>query len=169
MPAPNIEQLEQLLKIDNNDLEEERRTQHDKFYTVNKRLALAISRRDYLKKTVKEMDARLSEEIRAAWDAEQDGRLTEKICADNVLLHPDMINVTEDLLKAEKRVGLWWALKDAFADRGTALEYLIKMYLSEHYGEVRMENAGRPLRSHEAEEIRRDWARQRAYEHDRGR
>jgi septal ring factor EnvC (AmiA/AmiB activator) len=154
--APNsIDALERLLPIDQRTLEVERGSQHDKFYQVSKQLSLAISRRDAAKKQVKEMDARLSEEVRHGW-RESEGRLTEKICADKVLLHPNMIDANEAVLQAEASVGLWFALRDAFHQRNDALEQLIKLYLSEHYGETRLERAAYATRAEAAERAYQD-------------
>lgn len=157
-PPPNqsarvdsIAALERYLPIDQRALEAERGAQHDRFYQVSKHLTLAISRRDAAKKQVKETDARISEEVRRGW-VDGDGRkLTEKICADRVLLHPNMIDATEELLQAEEQVGRWWALRDAFAQRNDALEQLIKLHLSEHYGETRLERAAYARRDAERE------------------
>ncbi len=137
MPAPNtIAALERLLPIDEHNLEGERATQHDKLYIAAKELALAISRRDAVKKHIKEMDARLSEEFRHRED------LTVKACADKVMLHPEMIDSSDELLECEKMVGLWGAMKDAMEQRSYALSGLIQLFLSQHYGEARMERAG---------------------------
>lgn len=133
-PRPTLADMEARLVIDQH-LEDERRTQHDKFYVVAKQLALAISRRDAAKKQVKEIEARLSEEFR------REGQLTVKECADKVLLHPNMIDANEELLRTDKQASLWWALKDAFEQRNDALKDLIRMYLSEHYGEQQLRQA----------------------------
>jgi hypothetical protein len=160
--APDsLVRLEQALPIDQHDLEGERRTQHDKFYSVSSQLALTISRRDAAKKHAKEIEAQLAEDIRGGWDQEANGRLTDTACAAKVLLHPDMIDATEELLAAEAAVGRWFALKDAYEQRNTALEGLIRLHLSQYYGEARLDRASHSLRDAEAEANRAAIARMR--------
>ncbi len=162
LPPPNsIAALERHLPIDTHNLEHERGTQHDKFYAVSKQLALAISRRDAVKKAAKEVEARLAEDVRRGWDQDVNGRLTDTACAAKVLLRPELQEMASELLQAELDVGLWWALKDAYEQRNTALDGLIRMHLSERYGEVRLERASNSLRDAEAEANRTAIARMR--------
>jgi hypothetical protein len=136
MPQPTRADLEARLVINQHQLEDERRTQHDKFYLVAKQLALAISRRDAAKKHIKELDARLSEEVRRS-----DSQLKVKDVADKVLLHPEMIDASDELLEGAKQVDLWEALKEAYEQRNDALKDLIRLYLSEHFGEQQLRQA----------------------------
>lgn len=150
---PNLEELEARLRIDETALEHERLSQHDTFYVVAKQLALAISRHDAAKNHLKEIDARTAEAIRRSWNESTDGRMTEKALADKVLLTPDVIDAREEVLQSDLQVGLWEALKEAFTQRNAALDGLIRMYLSQHYGELRLDNATRQLQA-EQETVR---------------
>ena len=77
-PDEDYEELERELKIDENSLEMVARDHPEWLYKVAKKLALAISRRDYAERELKELQSKVALDFRAEFRTVGAGRPTER-------------------------------------------------------------------------------------------
>jgi len=149
---PTIADLEAELTIDQNKLEDACRNHPDLLYEVGKQLSLLISRRDQAKKNLKVAEAEADLEIRRKFEGEK--KPTETEIGHRVQLDDDVLEATDALLELERQVGETWAMKEAFQARGSAIEFLIKLYLGNYYGSD-VERPTRDIRTADAVVARR--------------
>jgi hypothetical protein len=164
----SIEELEKGLLIDEHALDEALLRQPDAFYRVSKRLAIAISERDYAKQALEEEEARADAHIRESAALESKGDKKEKLTGPEVkalvALDKDVLRASKQLLHLRAQVGMWQALKEAFNQRSYALKDLVTLHAMGYFGETGNSRATNLLKDREAannkEEMRR--ARERA-------
>lgn len=150
---PSYEELEDLLRIDEHNLSDSRRTHSELFHRVGKQYKRALSRRDEAKLILKRAEAEIDGMVRDEAAAPRRGRngddkpqrITEKEVESQKILHPTVRNATDQLLECEQELGMWEALKESYEQRGYALRDLIRLYLAEYFS-VNLDGDGRPDR-----------------------
>src|SRR4029077_6337613 len=122
--TPDVNDLEDGLRIDQDDLANACLQQPDLFYRVAKQLAICMSQRDAASQAVKEEEAAADEAIRA--DAAKQGvKTTEKEIESLKLKDESVITARNSLLDSTREVGMWLALKEAFQQRSYVLKDLV--------------------------------------------
>lgn len=134
--GPTIEELEQGLNINRNALEVAAEQQPDLFYRVSKALEMSISERDAAEQDIKNKEARVDQEIRKKY-ANSEVKTTEAQIKAEVRLHKTVQAAEEEYLRLREECGLLAALKDAYKQRGYAINNLVELYLGNYYSEVR--------------------------------
>lgn len=129
----SIIDLEEGLRIDEHELDQAWVGQPETFYRVAKRYQLFISQRDAKKQELAEVEARADLEIRET-AAKQNEKVTETEVKGLVRLDRDVARVAGELLGLMRQLGSLSALKEAFEQRGKALDGLTKLYLANYYG-----------------------------------
>lgn len=125
-------QMEEALKIDETSLERCLFEQPEIFYRVAKAAALAISKRDALKKTIEEVEAEAELAIRA--DAET--RITADEVKARKRVSPSVVSVVENYNAMTKKASVLNALKEAFTQRQFMLKELVALYLANYYSDT---------------------------------
>lgn len=132
MKEPTREDLEEGLKIDLNNLDEANQLQSDLMYRVGKRMAYALSRRDKADSNLKKVKAEIDAVIRRQ-AAEDEVKTTETEIANRVLRNTLVIKATEEFQKLKLDYDLWSELKDAFSQRGYALNNLTQLHCASYF------------------------------------
>ena len=162
MPKTMLEQLEDALKIDQDDLHEALLQQPQLYWQVAEQVALAVSRRDEAEKELELVEARADLAIRrAAQERKQD--TTEKLIKSRVLLHPSMEKATRELQDLELDASEWKALERSYSQRMDALKKLVDLTLKNYWSESGISGFVDSMKTHNANLARRDLnARRRA-------
>lgn len=155
----SIAELETGLRIDQNALDEALQFQPDMFYRVSKQLTLLISRRDYAKQELSEIQAEVSQEIRESAEIDtKDKKPKTKIGVAEVdalvTLDKDVKKAHQALLELTREVGELTALKEAYTQRSYALKDLVALHIANYYSDSSQSN-------------QRPAARERQYAEDR--
>lgn len=156
---PRLSDLEQGLRIDENNLDEALLTHPDFFYRISKQLALLISRRDEVTQEKKEAEARVDTELRHNSEV-GNYKLTEPQIKNLIQSDSDIIKITEEFLELSRQVGQWSALKEAFVQRSYMLKSLCELYISNYFGST-TEGSSARMKDYDAETNRREMDRLR--------
>lgn len=155
-----IEQLQEMLKIDKNDLDEEIVRQPEIYYQVAQQCSEKQSQRDYAYDDIKRAYAEISLEVRE--DFEREGRKsTEALVEATVRADPGYIKAQEQHAKLRLEADKYAALQEAFSQRAYMLRELVKLYVSGYFMDSSV-NAGKfDHDEHKAGDIRKRAAEQR--------
>lgn len=129
----SIAELESALLIDQHDLDEMWVRQPEAFYRVSKQLPLLISQRDAAKQDLAECEAKADADIRAETIRHKE-KVTEAEVKALTKLDTRVIARMNELNDLVRQVGSLQALKEAFEQRGKALDGLTRLYLANYYG-----------------------------------
>lgn len=139
-----IAEFDRWLKIDRNDLDNVVEDQAQLSWKVGDRLALQVSRRDYQKNNIKELEARTARRVREEAVAANE-KITDKATETEVLLDPDVIMAKTDLRRLEYGVDRLQALVRAFDQRKDMVQDCCRLYLAQYYTDTgaRVPNAAK--------------------------
>lgn len=118
------------LLIDRNKMDEMVANQPGNLADVSEKLAYAESRRDEKKEQLKTVDA----EVRLALVESAEQKETEKLLDARVQVSPEHAAAFKTLLAAEREVGEWQALRDAWKDRSYMVREMCLMIHDERAG-----------------------------------
>jgi hypothetical protein len=154
--------FERQLLIDEHNLESACTQHSDLLYRVAKEVAYMRSRRDKLKKELKEAEASAYIHIRQDLEGD-DRRITEAEVQARVTLDRECKRFNEQILDANETLGQWEALKEAVHQRSYALSELVELWLARNYGgnpaasaEYRMRDRTREVATERLYEARRE-------------
>lgn len=123
----DFEELHELLKIDQNALDEALSMQADLYYRVAEACAYAASRRDAAYEAIKETDARLNMEIRQNLENEGE-KVTEGRVQAMVLEDSDHRDAVQHHLECKLEYDRLTALRDSFSQRNYMIRGMVDMY-----------------------------------------
>ena len=121
------------IKIDRDALDKSVEEQAQVFLEVCDRHVNALSLRDEARDKLARHDAQIALETRQKAEREKT-RITEAVVNDSVMLHPDHIRLSTELLEIKKRADLWGVLRDAFDQRMRMIRELVNLYAIGYYG-----------------------------------
>lgn len=155
-----ISELEEGLRIDKNALDEALERAPDLYYRVSKELTLATSRRDAIKQELAEIEAEADNTIRIRAEGAK-VKLTETDAKMQARLEPAVKRANRDLIEANRVVGMFSALKDAFNQRSYAIKDLVSLYVANYYSDSTGRQSSGNVKDHDAQVARRGMAQQR--------
>lgn len=131
-PEGTRDTLEEGLKIDLNNLDEANQIQADLMYRVGKKMAYALSRKDKADSNLKQLKAEVDAIIRHQ-AARDEVKITEAEIANRILRNTKVIEAIEEFQKMKLDYDLWSELKDAFSQRGYALNNLTQLHCASYF------------------------------------
>lgn len=133
--AHKIDEMQEWLKIDRDQLDEELIRQPEMFFRVSRELADAINDRDTIKDALNRIEAKLSDQIREEKRTAEE-KFTVGEIADAVKRHEKYRSKQEAYRIASQKVDLIAALKEAFAQRSYVLKELASLWVSNYFQET---------------------------------
>jgi len=160
--AESAKPTESILEIDEYNLEREWTKQPKLFFRWAREAANARHVMDEIKAALEIVRAEVDSEVRSDPEGHGiDGKVTEKMVEAAVVQSSIYITAVRKLQKVKHRYDIVSALVLALEQRKSALEYLVRLRLSDYYSEPRVPKEHRE----EVEEIQKD----RAFGQRRGR
>lgn len=127
-----LEEVEELLKINRNNLDTVVCQQAEIFSKITDQFSLAVAKRDHMKEELAVLDASIAIEYRQkAQDNNEkltEGKLNEKVDSDE--RHRLFV---DKFLKAKLEADRWGGKKEAFSQRSSMLKLCCELYLSNYY------------------------------------
>jgi hypothetical protein len=154
----SLEEFRGYLKIDRNKLDRELVQQPRLFEQVGESMAEAIGERDTLKEQLATIDANLDIEYRRTF-IESKVKFTEPTVAAAVQTDPRHMKAAKAYLESKANAEKVWALRDAFTQRASMLEYLCKLTLSSYYQPDSVKDSARDHLEYEMHRKRRETGR----------
>jgi hypothetical protein len=151
---PSITDLEKGLLIDKDALDEAIENQPDLFYHVSQELAYLISERDAAKQAVENTESEADVSIRQLVKKSTD-KVTESEIKARINNHKKVRDATDDYLNLCRKVGQYTALKEAFQQRGYALNKLVDLYTAGYFGDAAHRTSMNSMKDHNAQTVRR--------------
>lgn len=145
-----IRQFKQKLRIDKNDLDGELVIQAHVFFEVSERLTWAKAERDSVKQECDELAGNIKAEI-----FEEQPKLAATKADALVRKDPEFIDLYKERKEADRIVGMWEALVEAFKSRGYMLRQLADLFVANYYSPTSMGESSEEKRQKSAERTRR--------------
>lgn len=131
---PTLNELEQFLKINMSELDNDLIQQPELLRQVSEAYALAVSRRDAAKEELERVNAELYSTIRS--QAEEEGRkITEKAIDSEITQSPEHQRAHREWLDRKLEADQWSALKDSFYQRSHMLRDLVSLFTSGYFSD----------------------------------
>ncbi|AFV81305.1 hypothetical protein F862_gp073 [Vibrio phage vB_VpaS_MAR10] len=144
------------LRIDKNDLDNELVEQSHLFFEVSERLTWAKAERDEIKRECDELAGEIKAEIFADNPKMADTKATALVKKD-----ADFIERYREKTEADRIVGAWEALVEAFKSRGYMLRQLADLYVANYYSPISGGESQDDKRRKSAERTERSESRRR--------
>ena len=129
----DIQDYEKALRIDKMALERDVSRQPELFYGVADEYVRAISVRDAVKDNLAQIEASMDQAIRER-SALSGEKITEKVVAAWVLDTDEYKDAVGELREAQRAVGAWNSLREAFMQRAHALKVMADLFVANYYG-----------------------------------
>lgn len=130
MELPERSQFEKQIEIDRDGLDDCLIQHAELHHKVADAAALAVARRDWLKKRVEEVEAEEDNRIRATAERNEE-KITEPFVKKQIAGSDKVSAANKEYLYAKLEADRWAALRDAgFEQRSYMLKLLVSMYLS---------------------------------------
>jgi hypothetical protein len=146
------DEFKSALRIDEDALDKALIEQPVLFHEVAEQSTMAGSKKDAEKLLLEEIRAKTDYRIRKRHTG--DKKLSEPQIANMIAIDADYVNASSDFLAAKERSEKWYALKEAYEQRGYALKELVSLYATGYFGEVTGRVARGDARERQAEEVR---------------
>lgn len=127
-----LEQLEEAIKIDQDELDEALIQQPSLFYEVSRHLTILLSRRDEAKSNLQAAEARADIGIRRKAREKEEKKNEAEIAAEK-RLSTDVAKADRAHQRLVQTCGHFEALKQAFQQRGFVLKSLADLYVSNYF------------------------------------
>jgi hypothetical protein len=124
-----LSELKTRLHIDKDDLDTELVEHPELFYQVASAYVEAVSDRDAKKESMKQLDARIASEVRAALEEEK-GKTTEAAVTQGVLNSKEFQEAREEFMDLCRETLELEVLKESFHARGFVLNNLTQLTIS---------------------------------------
>jgi hypothetical protein len=143
---------EKELEIDKYALDTECLDQPRRFMVWSEQLATASAERDRTEQQRKIIEAQVEQKIRGNPDA-YGGKLTEAGIKSHITINSEVIDAQKAEIDASYRVNVLLSAKQAFEQRRSMLENLVKLFLSGYWAEPKIkEEEGQALTKASSEE-----------------
>jgi len=124
------------LRLDITELDRHTLDQPSLFYEWSTKWAEAVFERDKLKEQIAAMKALVDEDIRSrprdyGWELEKNP--TETWVANQAMLHKDVKDLVEKMLKAQYDVNMMAVAKEALEHRGNSLRIMTELYKGNYF------------------------------------
>lgn len=128
--------LKEDLKLDITELDRAALSQASLYYEQSLLWAEAINARDRLKERISTKKAEVDEDIRSrprsyGWELEKNP--TETWVSNQVMIHPDVQELTEQLLTAQYQVNMMAVGKEALDHRMNAIRIMTELYKGNYF------------------------------------
>jgi hypothetical protein len=142
---PTLAELEAALRIREDELEQDCEEQAVMFYKAARASADAISRRDWAKQALSELESELDAKIRH--DAEVAGdRITEGSIKSQIKLERRYQAAAAEVAKLSIEVGKWAALRESYDHRKEMLKLMVRLYLANYFSDIEVRSTEMNMR-----------------------
>lgn len=145
-----LRQFKSKLRIDKNNLDGELVIQSQTFYEISERLTWAKAERDEIKRECDELAAELKSVI-----FQENPKLAATKADSLVKKDEDFIELYKERKEADRIVGMWEALVEAFKSRGYMLRQLADLYVANYYSPTSAGESRQEKRAKSAERTER--------------
>lgn len=163
---PTLAELEAALQIREDELETECQEQAVMFYNAARASALAISRRDWAKQALVELESELDGKIRHQAEVAGD-RITEGAIKSQIKLERRYQKAAAEVATLNIEVGKWAALRESYDHRKEMLKLMVRLYLANYFSDIEVRGTENDMRDGAARFAERvnDAARRRGNDH----
>ncbi len=126
--------IDEILKIDKDNLDIEWGRQPRLFQEWSEKLANAIYERDKKKQELEELKAELDSDIRKNPSSYGLDKVTESAISSTIVRNEKYKEKYDEVIDAVKRVNILTGIRDALEHKKSALKHLTNLFLANYYG-----------------------------------
>jgi hypothetical protein len=142
---PTLAELEDALRIREDELERDCEEQAEMFYHVARASAEAVSRRDWAKQALSELESELDAKIRHQADVAGD-RITESAVKAQIKLEKRYQRAAAEVAKLNTEVGRLVALRESYDHRKEMLKLMVRLYLANYFSDIEVRSTEMNMR-----------------------